>query len=269
MLDEKLQKTKAVISQQLPVMKVVSGGQIRSVDDFCPDDGSNLDKSFLEDILDGALAGRAGALAIDSDSEAEHANPLVAQFDEDYIDAVTSTPVKGAKDLLTQATRTNPLAAKVSKHRSSSEVEIFNMTSITSNSRRSSSSSLDLKVGGNDQSSSFVEFDSDSSKLDSKIRRSPEGIEDSTAMTPAACTASSIDEEVGEKKKKHKKKSKDKDKSLSEKKEKREKKSSSSKKKKSKDVISTSEDDLVNLSKQDAYEMIWNKMRFNFLYKNY
>lgn len=245
MLEEKLQKTKLIA--ELPT----TSGQIRSVDEFCPEDGSNLDKSFLDDIVDSATRNLAAA-TIDSDSETEgfRGNPLVAQFDEDCFDlGATSTPVKTAtqKD---KKPKVNPLS-KGHKNRSSSEVEVFNITSITgtSYSRRSSSSSLEIK--GRNESSSFVEFDSDSSKLDSKIRRSPDGIEDTTTMTPAACTSLSIPDietDEADSKKKHKKKSKE-HKEKSAKKEKREKKT---KKKKSKDV-STSEDDTT---KHEAYEII-------------
>lgn len=233
-LEVKIQKT---IAAELPKI----GAQIRSVDDFCPDDGSNLDRAFLDDVVDRGMASMNVAAESDSDGESR-GNPLVAHFDEDYLETIaSSSPITTAP---AKPPKVNPLS-KTSKNRSSSEVEVFN---ITSSSRRSSSSSLDLKTN-----ESFVEFDSDSSKL---VRRSPDGIEDTTTLTPANCSSAiaatqealtDSSEEKKEKKKSHKKKSsKETDKKGEKKK---------SKKKKSKELVSTSEDDLATANKE-AYEII-------------
>lgn len=267
MLDEKLQKI--TLNERKPTFpapastttfkQATSSSQISSVDEFCPEDGNRLDTSFLDDPQENHSSRMmSGATAQDSDSDTEaQGNPLVARFDEDYVDAIeTSSPHKTFPD--TSKPKVNPL----SKHRdrNSSDIEVFNIMD-ANRSRRSSSSSLEMKVDRNEN----TEFDSDSSKfLDSKVRRSPEGIEDTKTDTPASCSNASYhidrpypvvqvvndsesDEKEKEKKKKHKKKSKEpkSEKKLKEKK---------SKKKKSKDV-STSDDDTTNVAK-DAYEMI-------------
>lgn len=273
MLDDKLQKIS--LNEKKPKFpapastttfkQATSSSHISSVDEFCPEDGNRLDTSFLDDLQDGnnpssRMTTGLGATAQDSDSDNEtQGNPLVARYDEDYVDTIEkSSPLKTFPDASKQ--KVNPL----SKHRdrNSSDIEVFNIMD-ANRSRRSSSSSLEIKIDRN-ENSSYVEFDSDSSKfLDSKVRRSPEGIEDTTTDTPAMCSNPSYhidraypvqavndsesDEKEKEKKKKHKKKSK-------EPKSERKSKEKKSKKKKSKDV-STSDDETVNVAK-DAYEMI-------------
>ncbi|XP_063708560.1 rab-like protein 6 [Culicoides brevitarsis] len=268
MLDEKLQKISLADKKTPPpastttFKQATSSSQISSVDEFCPEDGNRLDTSFLDDLQDNNS--RMPVIAQESDSDNEtQGNPLVARFDEDYVDAIeTASPIKTSSNDIKP--RVNPL----SKHRgdrNSSDIEVFNIMD-ANRSRHSSSSSLEIKVDVN--SSAYTEFDSDSSKfMDSKVRRSPEGIEDTTADTPALCSStatyhidrgytvqadvndSESDEKEKEKKKKHKKKSKE---PKSERKEKKEKKS---KKKKSKE-ISSDDDATTNVVAKDAYEMI-------------
>lgn len=271
MFDEKLQKfTSSEKKFPAPAStttfkQATFSSQISSVDEFCPEDGNRLDTSFLDDLQDNNATSRtmsatgASTAAQDSDSDTEtQGNPLVARFDEDYVEAVevaSSSPLKTSKP------KVNPL----SKHRdrNSSDIEVFNIMD-ANRSRRSSSSSLEIKVDRN-ESSSYVEFDSDSSKfLDSKVRRSPEGIEDAASVTPAMCSNTSSyhiasidqldavnnsesDDKEKEKKKKHKKKSK-------EPKSERKSKEKKSKKKKSKE-LSTTDDEVASVSKE-AYEML-------------
>lgn len=257
MLDEKLQKISlaerkpAQAASTTTFKQATSSSQISSVDEFCPEDGMRLDTSFLDDLHDNNPH-RMTAIAQESDSDTEtQGNPLVARFDEDFLDAANESPLKSSNDA---KPKINPL----SKHRdrNSSDIEVFNIMDVQQ-SRRSSSSSLEIKVDPN-----YAEFDS-SEFLDSKVRRSPEGIEDTTVDTPAMCSSTNASYHIDrgyavqpmvndsesdekEKKKKHKKKSK-------EPKSERKSKEKKSKKKKSKE-LSTSDDE-QNVVK-DAYEMI-------------
>lgn len=269
MLDDKIQSVnKNIVASDLITTSMIvkpqsSSSQIKSVDEFCPEDGSCLDKSFLDDMQENINKPVIGSITQDSDSDTEPSgNPLVAKFDEDYMGSSDiKTPEKKVENS-TSWQRKNPLSK--SRHRNSSDIEVFNI--LDANRSRKSSSSSSHEIKDQIETLSFNDFDSDSSKLDSKMRRSPEGIEDTSSVTPAMCTAAPsyptitmdqldgnhrqiLDPDENEKKKKHKKKSKE---HKSDKKSKDKEKKS--KKKKSKEV-STSDDEPNTVAK-DAYELI-------------
>jgi len=232
-IDEKLPKAKKIVQDTITSPVVTNSlGMIRSVDDFCPEDGSNLDKSFLDELDAADRASAAVGYESESDTEGK-CNPLVARFDEDYTDLVV---VESPKKTVEEKPRVNPLAKS-----KPSDLEVF--PSITERSRRSSSDSLELKA---DYSESFVEIDSDCSKLDTKLRRSPDGIED-TATTTQSCASYSPAEEADTEPKDKEKKKKSKKKSKEQKSEKREKRE----KKKKKEITSDDEP-----HRQDSYETL-------------
>jgi GTPase SAR1 family protein len=193
--------------------------KIDNVDEFCPEGGSGLDRTFLEDAVNvfDSPAGQRGG--VDSDSDAETGNPLVAKFEDDTIDNLpVAEPVQDiARNLEKTKLAFNPLAKKKSD----------------STSRKLSLSSIEIDVVTKSDIENVETASGSDSWIDTKLRRSPEGGEDVSAQIVVhETTITPTDEDVGDEEgvtKKHKKKKSSKDK-----KDKSEKSSGKEKKKKRK-----------------------------------
>lgn len=185
------------------------GGKISNVDEFCPD-GGVLDKSFLDDALDGpTVVSQEPNPLQESDSEDEnHHNPLVSRFDDEFVgDGADQPEEPTAKSslVLDSPRRTNPLRHELTPSPNPVVVD-----------RAFSLSSIELEIDRVDTTNADAGslHDSESWSLDTKERRSPEGGEDVGSNVSVTCSKGSSSG----------KKSKDKDKE----------RSSSSKHKKSK-----------------------------------
>ncbi|XP_026479604.1 rab-like protein 6 [Ctenocephalides felis] len=187
--------------------------QLNTVEDFCPDDA--LDRSFLDDVGGSAVADDKH----DSDSDAEIGNPLVATFQEE---------IDGAEEI-TEEFNTQNSNKMVSNGKTFSHSTKNNF-----NINMSKQDIGDFKPLSNYDQPTNEENDFDSLKSDelevnfgsdewipssSKVRRSPEGGEDSTGT--CSINQGLIEETKETKKHKKSKKSKDKEKKKSNKKDKK------------------------------------------------
>lgn len=162
------------------------GGKISNVDEFCPD-GGVLDKSFLDDALDGpTVASQEPNPLQESDSEDEnHHNPLVSRFDDEFVgDGADQPEEPTAKSslVLDSPRRTNPLRHELTPSPNPVVVD-----------RAFSLSSIELEIDRVDTTNADAGslHDSESWSLDTKERRSPEGGEDVGSNVSVTCSKSS------------------------------------------------------------------------------
>ncbi|KAG8034644.1 hypothetical protein G9C98_007720 [Cotesia typhae] len=148
---------------------------LASVEDFVPDDGM-LDRSFLDDNNQSPQKTQASSNVVDTDSETETANPLVAGYEDDLSSADDDHSVPVEPRLAE-----NPLSKSKRRERDpgSEDKKIV----ISSEKRDSISSSEELQISNGDftsldhQDGNSDRFNSWLSR-DSKWRQSPEGGED-------------------------------------------------------------------------------------------
>uniref|UniRef100_U5EVA4 Putative rab n=1 Tax=Corethrella appendiculata TaxID=1370023 RepID=U5EVA4_9DIPT len=233
-----------VISGGTPIKLGTPTSAVVNVDEFCPD-GGVLDKSFLDDGAETSTTS-PNTLNLDSDSDDEGQNPLVARFDDDLniSETVSTTTTRSSLEQKDEKLRKNPLC-KSTKNDNTNEA---GATSMTDKERKLSLSSFEIDMTKEESNPATNDEFDDNWSLDTKMRRSPEGGEDIVSTTSSlhhhtnrvtsilAAGEPSLTE-ISEKKspkdkdKKHKKKkSKDKDKDKSDK-EKSERRKKSSKKK--------------------------------------
>ncbi|XP_034948160.1 rab-like protein 6 [Chelonus insularis] len=151
---------------------------LASVEDFIPDDGV-LDRSFLDDSNQSPHKNQ-GDNALESDSETETANPLVAGYEDDLSSADEATVAMEPRLI------ENPL----SKQRKRIEEEKKINTNVNYNKRDSISSSEqelgNSVMNGNFKSLNDHDENSDTFEnwlsRDSKWRQSPEGGEDVSSI---------------------------------------------------------------------------------------
>ena len=147
---------------------------LTSVEDFVPDDGL-LDRSFLDDSQ--VSPQKLPHEEVDSESDTETANPLVAGYEDDLSSADETTPPIQPK------LAENPLCKQKHKRESLSNVEI-NSEKLRQTDKRNSVSSIEqeLQMSNNYDISEQQEISSDTFdswlRRDSKWRQSPEGGED-------------------------------------------------------------------------------------------
>lgn len=183
-----------------------------SVEEFCPEGGSGLDRSFLDD-LPSVLNSQQNLEVIDSDSDNEGGNPMVASFHEEPEEEMEQIIHSRAEEI---KPKINPLAK--------------NSKAKTERKQSFTSSGEDIPIVTNNKIDDINEISSedlDSWLADSNVRRSPEGGEDlslNQRIQQEPAVEIVVSEEKLEKKKKKKK----------EKKEKRDKDEKSSKEKKKK-----------------------------------
>lgn len=195
--------------------------KVVSVEEFCPDGGA-LDKSFLDDlpaVFHNNPNPRQLSIhsdPIDSDSDNENGNPLVAKFHEDPSDDVIIPKLNDNQSANTQPIQTVPKVNPLAKNKI--KINDFANISTIITARKTSISSDDIEMPvisktndnyGTDIASN-EEFDSWLS--DPNQRRSPEGGEDVTTIHSADRTSigsdnqKDSDDKVKEKKHKSKKK---------------------------------------------------------------
>ncbi|XP_065086957.1 rab-like protein 6 isoform X2 [Ochlerotatus camptorhynchus] len=187
------------------------GGKISNVDEFCPD-GGVLDKSFLDDAIDGPVGMPESNPVQDTDSEDDsHHNPLVSRFDDEFVgDGADQTNERSTTSMIVANSpkRSNPLRHDLTPSPNPVVVD-----------RAYSLSSMELEIDRVDPTNadSGSLNDSESWSLDTKERRSPEGGEDVGSNVSITCSKSSSvgkkdkDKERSSKHKKSKKSSREKD----------------------------------------------------------
>ncbi|KAH0564304.1 rab-like protein 6 [Cotesia glomerata] len=149
---------------------------LASVEDFVPDDGM-LDRSFLDDNNQSPQKTQASSNVVDTDSETETANPLVAGYEDDLSSADDDHSVPVEPRLAE-----NPLSKSKKRDRDAGSL-IEDKKIIPSEKRDSISSSEELQISNGDfgsldhQDGNSDRFNSWLSR-DSKWRQSPEGGED-------------------------------------------------------------------------------------------
>ncbi|XP_076755189.1 rab-like protein 6 [Xylocopa sonorina] len=148
---------------------------LTSVEDFVPDDGL-LDRSFLEDNSQ-VSPQKVQQDELDSESDTETANPLVAGYEDDLSSADEATPPIQPK------LAKNPLSKQKHKRETQSNTEL-NSEKLRQIMKRDSISSIDqeLQISNNYDVNEQQEMNSDAFdswlRRDSKWRQSPEGGED-------------------------------------------------------------------------------------------
>ncbi|XP_076183549.1 rab-like protein 6 [Ptiloglossa arizonensis] len=148
---------------------------LTSVEDFVPDDGL-LDRSFLEDSSQ-ISPQKVQHEELDSESDTETANPLVAGYEDDLSSTEETTPPVQLK------LAENPLSKQKHKRETLSNAEI-NSEKLRQSVKRDSVSSIDqeLQISNNYGMNEQQEISSDAFdswlRRDSKWRQSPEGGED-------------------------------------------------------------------------------------------
>nr|XP_033325829.1 rab-like protein 6 isoform X2 [Megalopta genalis] len=148
---------------------------LTSVEDFVPDDGL-LDRSFLEDGNQ-VSPQKIQHQELDSESDTETANPLVAGYEDDLSSTEETTPPIQPK------LAENPLSKQKHKRESLTNTEI-NSEKLRQIAKRDSVSSIDqeLQISNNYDINEQQEISSDEFDIwlqgDSKWRQSPEGGED-------------------------------------------------------------------------------------------
>lgn len=148
---------------------------LTSVEDFIPDDGL-LDRSFLEDTSQ-VSPQKIQHEELDSESDTETANPLVAGYEDDLSSADEATPPIQPK------LAENPLSKQKHKRETLSNTEI-NSEKLRQMTKRDSISSIEqeLQISSNYDINEQQEINSDAFdswlRRDSKWRQSPEGGED-------------------------------------------------------------------------------------------
>ncbi|KZC09744.1 PREDICTED: rab-like protein 6 [Dufourea novaeangliae] len=148
---------------------------LTSVEDFVPDDGL-LDRSFLEDGNQSSPQ-KVQHQELDSESDTETANPLVADYEDDLSSTEETTPPIQPK------LAENPLSKQKHKRDSLSNTEM-NPEKLRPIVKRDSVSSIDqeLQISNNYDLNEQQEISSDASdswlRRDFQWRQSPEGGED-------------------------------------------------------------------------------------------
>ncbi|CAK9821760.1 Rab-like protein 6 [Anthophora retusa] len=148
---------------------------LTSVEDFVPDDGP-LDRSFLEDSSQ-ISPQKVQHEELDSESDNETANPLVAGYEDDLSSADEATPPIQPK------LAENPLSKQKHKRETLSNAEI-NSEKLRQIVKRDSISSIDqeFQISNTYDINEQQEINSDAFdswlRRDSKWRQSPEGGED-------------------------------------------------------------------------------------------
>lgn len=148
---------------------------LTSVEDFVPDDGL-LDRSFLEDNNQ-VSPQKVQHEEVDTESDTETANPLVAGYEDDLSSADETTPPVQPK------LAENPLSKQKHKRETLPNTEI-NSEKLRQNVKRDSVSSIDqeIEISNNYEVNEQQEINSDAFdswlRRDSKWRQSPEGGED-------------------------------------------------------------------------------------------
>ncbi|CAK9812921.1 Rab-like protein 6 [Anthophora quadrimaculata] len=148
---------------------------LTSVEDFVPDDGP-LDRSFLEDSSQ-ISPQKVQHEELDSESDNETANPLVAGYEDDLSSADEATPPIQPK------LAENPLSKQKHKRETLSNAEI-NSEKLCQIAKRDSISSIDqeFQISNTYDVNEQQEINSDAFdswlRRDSKWRQSPEGGED-------------------------------------------------------------------------------------------
>lgn len=206
---------KSEIQEAIPVAQLsrvsIAEHKVISVDEFCPEGGAGLDRSFLDDEPSQTSgSGRQPIGADDSDSDEEAGNPMVARFHDEPSELDSSSPKHLPKSSIhspgstTAQPKVNPLAKTRSK--SAAQLQTDPVTSMRLDyfvERKSSLSSddievptvLDTNVEPVDNFDSWLSSDEMTSR-----RRSPEGGEDVSAMVgaqpePITGRTDSVDEE--------------------------------------------------------------------------
>ncbi|XP_053988240.1 rab-like protein 6 [Hylaeus anthracinus] len=147
---------------------------LTSVEDFVPDDGL-LDRSFLDDSQ--ISPQKVQHEELDSESDTETANPLVAGYEDDLSSTEETTPPVQPK------LAENPLSKQKHKRDAVLNAEI-NPEKLRQTDKRDSVSSIEqeLQISNNFDISEQQEISSDAFdswlRRDSKWRQSPEGGED-------------------------------------------------------------------------------------------
>lgn len=214
--------SKAGVQEAIPVAPLsrmsIAEHKVTSVDEFCPEGGGGLDKSFLDDEPSQASgSSKQPTGGDDSDTDDDAGNPMVARFHDEPSEADSSSPMHLAKTInkplasTSSQPKVNPLAKTRSKTGNVQPTEVA--TSIRLDyfvDRKSSMSSDDIEVPTvlatnvepTDNFDSWLSSDEMTSR-----RRSPEGGEDVSAMVGAqpdpliTVRSNSLDEEKVFKKK--------------------------------------------------------------------
>ncbi|XP_062564794.1 rab-like protein 6 [Armigeres subalbatus] len=194
------------------------GSKISNVDEFCPD-GGVLDKSFLDDAMDGPAGLQEHNPVQESDSDDEnHHNPLVSRFDDEFVgdgaDQSVEPTIKPGT-VLDIPRKMNPLRQDLTPSPNPVAVD-----------RTFSLSSIELEIDRVDTANADAGSlnGSESWSLDTKERRSPEGGEDVGSNVSVTCSKGSSsgkkskekDKERSSRHKKSKKSSREKDESREE-----------------------------------------------------
>uniref|UniRef100_A0A6M2DHY9 Putative gtpase rab1/ypt1 small g protein n=1 Tax=Xenopsylla cheopis TaxID=163159 RepID=A0A6M2DHY9_XENCH len=197
-------------------------GQLNSLEDFCPDDA--LDKNFLDDVIGSGMS----EIKHDSESDTEIANPLVATFQEEIDGPEEIADVESFKQPKVQ--NSNKQFSHYSNENFNINLSNLNIGDFTSLSNtKPTSNDTNDRIDADSLKSDELDADFGSNEWipgSSKIRRSPEGGEDSTGT--CSINQGLIEETKEVKKHKKSKKNKEKD---------REKRKSSKRDKKKRDEL--------------------------------
>lgn len=192
----------------------VAESKVVSVEEFCPDGGGGLDRSFLDD-LPSTTNSHQNMEVIDSDSDNEGGNPMVASFHEEPEEEIDQIIIS----------RTEEIKPKINPLLKNSKVKTERKPSFTS------SEDIPIVINKIDENNEISSEDLDSWLGDSNVRRSPEGGEDLSLnqrmnQEPIAVEIVVSEEKLEKKKKKKKEKKEKRDKDEKSSKEKKKKKKS-------------------------------------------
>ncbi|KAJ6646773.1 Rab-like protein 6 [Pseudolycoriella hygida] len=240
---------KIEVSDALPLHgSHIPEAKVASVEEFCPD-GGVLDKSFLDDLPGQSSSQLVKNEEIDSESDNENGNPLVANFHEEP--GAEHQYVNVREQSTVQQVKVNPLAKNKSKLSAEESTQNIKVNLFSERQSSISSDEIDvptvMKIA--DSAGSNDEFDSWMSGSVDR-RRSPEGGEDITVSSAGAIDTKV--EDRSEKRHKSKKKKEKKEKSLKEPK-KEKKRKHKSRDDHLEDFLSGS---TVSHSTEDSYEAI-------------
>lgn len=200
---------KTEVQEALPVAQLsrlsITEHKVISVDEFCPDGGGGLDRSFLDDEpsqTSGSSKPIGGG--DESDTDDDTGNPMVARFHDEPSEVDSTSPVhqlKKSQPPVSAEAKVNPLAKVRSKTGAKPPDANPSIRLDYYETRKSSLSSDDIEVptvlasndGPPDNFDSWLSSDEMSSR-----RRSPEGGEDVSptgGAPPEPITLNAIDDE--------------------------------------------------------------------------
>ncbi|XP_022910549.2 rab-like protein 6 [Onthophagus taurus] len=144
---------------------------ITSLEEFCPD-GDQLDRSFLDDVHSTPQTNNSNAID-DSDSDQDTGNPLVSEFQDDFDPEIEIEAPKVNIQGAPEERRPSAIVGGSSENENKTEIE---------EDMRQTNDELDSTINSEISEITSEAFDTWMG-ADTKWRRSPEGGEDTTAVS--------------------------------------------------------------------------------------